>query len=157
MAKENQEKSHERRKLRVYDGSIIVGYLFLAISVILIIQAILGLLSVYGIIQTMPFSQYLSGPSYIVQAFEGFFLISVIITFAFAAIGVICYVGLIQEQEWGGGISLILMGLVTLTMVLHLVVTPGVFGALNMVLESIVFGIAVLSSVYVIKHFKRLE
>lgn len=152
-----RDKYGERIKPRVYVGSKIVGYLFLASSAILLVQGILSLLSVYGILQLMPFAEYLSGPSYIVQAFEGFFFIGVITTFAFAAIGVVCTVGILQEQEWGGGISLILMGLVALTMVMHLVINPGIFGSINLVLEIVVFGIAITSCAYIAKNFKRFD
>jgi hypothetical protein len=154
---EERDKHGERKKARIYIGSKIVGYLFLVISIILIIQAVLSILSVYGIIQVMPFAEYLSGPLNIVNAFVGFFLMNSILIIAFAAIGIICTVGLLQEQEWGGGISLILMGLVSLTMIMHLVINPGIFGSLNLVLEIIVFGIAVLSSAYLAKNFKRFD
>jgi len=105
----------------------------------------------------MPFSEYLSGPSYIVEAFEGFFLMTVITSLAYAAIGIICFVGLLREQEWAAGISLILMGLVAFTMVMHLVINAGLFGSVNLVLEITVFGIALLSSAYIAKNFKRFD
>ncbi|NVM54507.1 MAG: hypothetical protein HWN66_12455 [Candidatus Helarchaeota archaeon] len=147
----------ERINPRIYVGSKIVGYLYLGLSMILIVQGIISLLSVYGIIQVMPFSEYLSGPEYIVDAFEGFFLMNIILIFAFAAIGIICTVGILKEQEWGGGISLVLMGLVALTMVVHFIINPGIFGSLNLVLEIIIFGIALFSSMYVIRNFKRFD
>ncbi|MHA1129779.1 MAG: hypothetical protein ACTSQI_16655 [Candidatus Helarchaeota archaeon] len=147
----------ERINPRIYMGSKIVGYLFLISAVILVVQAVLSLLSVYGIIQVMPFSEYLSGPSWIVEAFEGFFLMTVITSFAFAAIAIVCYIGILREQEWAGGIALILMGLVAFTMVMHLIINPGLFGSLNMVLEICVFAIALLSTTYIIKNFKRFD
>ena len=157
MAKEERNKFGERKKTRVYVGSKIVGYLFLGITAILIVQATLGLLSLFGITTIMPFSVYLTGPAYIVQAFEGFFIISQIITLAFAAIGFVCFVGLLREQEWAAGISLILLGLVAVNMILHLVINPGIFGSLNLILEIIVFGIAAVCIAYIVKNFKRFD
>ena len=155
MAK--RDEHGERINPRIYMGSKIVGYLFLASSVILIVQALLSILSVYGVIQIMPFSEYLSCPSYIVAAFEGFFLMTVITCIAFAAIAIVCYVGINQEQEWAGGIALILMGLVAFTMVMHLIINRGLFGTINMILEITVFAIALLSAMYIIKNFKRFD
>ena len=152
-----KDKYGERINPRIFVGSTIVGYLFLGLALILIIQAILSVLSIYGVITVMPFATLLSGPSYIVQAFEGFLLMIAITEIAFGVVGVVCTVGILQEQEWAAGISLILMGLVALTMVLHLVINPGVFGPANLVLEIIAFAIAVLSSAYIIKHFKRFD
>ena len=111
----------------------------------------------YGITTIMPFSVYLTGPSYIVQAFEGFFLTAMILTLSLAAIGFVCFVGLAREQEWAAGISIILLGLIAVTMAGHLVLNPGIFGALNLILEIIVFGIAALSMAYIVKHFKRFD
>lgn len=152
-----RDKYGERIKPRIYVGSKIVGYLFLISSIILCIQSILALLSVYGIIEIMPFAEFLSGPSYIVDAFEGFFLMSTLTTLAFASIGIVCFVGIQREQEWAAGISLILMGLIAFTMVMHLIINPGLFGSLNMVLEIVVFGIALLSNAYIAKNFKRFD
>ncbi len=152
-----KDKYGERINPRIYIGSKIVGYLFLALALILLIQAIISILTVYGVLQVSGFAPLMGGPSYIVDAFKGFFLISALTTIAFGGIGVVCTVGILQEQEWAAGISLILMGLISFTMVMHLVINPGVFGALNLVLEIIAFGIALLSSVYIIKHFKRFD
>jgi len=157
MVQEERDKHGERKKARIYIGSKIVGYLFLAVAIILIFQAVLSILNVFGIITIMPFSQYLSGPSYIVQAFEGFFLISVITTLAFAVIAIVCTVGLLQEQEWAAGIALILLGLVGFTMAMHFLINPGVVGSLTLILEIIVFGIVAFSSAYIAKNFKRYD
>jgi hypothetical protein len=157
MVQEERDKHGERKKARIYVGSKIVGYLFAAIAVILIVQAILNILSAYGILPIGHIFTYLSGPSYIVAAIEGFFLIGVITTIAFAVIAFVCTVGLLQEQEWAAGIALILMGLVAFTMVLHLVINPGLFGSFSLVLEIIVFGIAIMSCAYIAKNFKRYD
>ncbi len=152
-----RDKQEERKKSRIYVGSTIVSYLFLAIAAILIVQAIINILSAFGILPVGHIFTYLSGPSYIVAAIQGFFIINVIITLAFAVIAIISTVGLLQEQEWAGGIALILMGLIALMMVLHLVINPGIFGSLSLILEIIAFGIAILSSAYLAKNFKRLD
>ena len=152
-----RDKYGERIKPRIYVGSKIVGYLFLGLSIILIILAIFSILTVYGIVQIMSFAPLLGGPSYIIEAFRGFFLITSITTIAFATIGFICTIGVLQEQEWAAGISLILMGLIAVTMVMHLVINPGLFGSLGIVLEIVSFGIALLSCVYIAKNFKRFD
>ncbi len=152
-----KDKFGERINPRIYVGSKIVGYLFLVLSFTLLIQAILSILTVYGVIEVSGFAPLLGGPSYIVDTFKGFFLISALTTIAFAAISVVCTVGILREQEWAAGISLILMGLIAFTMVMHLVINPGVFGDLGLVLEIVAFAIALLSSVYVIKNFKRFD
>ncbi|MHA1266580.1 MAG: hypothetical protein ACTSRS_15195 [Candidatus Helarchaeota archaeon] len=151
-----RDRYGERINPRVYTGSKIVGYLYLILAVILVVQSIISILNIYGVISIMPFAELLSGPSYIVQAFEGFFLMIAVMEMAFAAIGLICFIGILREQEWAAGISLVLMGLIALTMLMHLILTPAL-GALNIVLEAITFGIAILSSVYVMKNFKRFD
>ncbi len=157
MGNDERDKFGERKNPRVYGGSAIVGWLFLVIAVILIVQAILNVLSAYGYLPFGHIFTFLSGPSYIVAAIQGFFITSVIMTIAFAVIAIICWVGLLRLQEWAGGISLILMGLVALTMVLHLVINPGIFGSLSLVLEIISFGIAVMCCAYIAKNFKRYD
>ena len=152
-----RDEHGERKKARIYVGSKIVGYLFLIIAVLLIVKAVLNILSAYGILPMGHIFTYLSGPPTIVAAIEGFFLIGRIMTIAFAVIAIVCTVGLVQEQEWAAGISLILMGLVALTMILDVVVNPGIFGALNLILEFIVFGIAAFSCAYITKNFKRYD
>ncbi|MHA1324625.1 MAG: hypothetical protein ACTSRL_17685 [Candidatus Helarchaeota archaeon] len=151
-----RDRYGERINPRVYTGSKIVGYLYLILAVILVVQSIISILNIYGVISIMPFAELLSGPSYIVQAFEGLFLMIAVMEMAFAAIGLICFIGILREQEWAAGISLVLMGLIALTMLMHLILTPAL-GALNIVLEAITFGIAILSSVYVMKNFKRFD
>ncbi len=147
----------ERKKARIYVGSKIVSYLFIAVAGILIAEAIINILSAFGILPTGQIFTLLSGPSSVVAAIQGFFIIGVITTIAFAVIALISAIGLAQEQEWAGGIALILLGLIAFTMVLHLVINPGIFGTLSLVLEIAAFGIAVLCSAYLAKNFKRLD
>ncbi|MFX1293364.1 MAG: hypothetical protein ACFFD2_00700 [Promethearchaeota archaeon] len=157
MAKEERNKFGERKKARIYIGSKIVGWLFLAIAAILVIQAITNILSAYGILPMGHIFTYLSGPSAIVAAVRGFFMTGIILTLAFAVIAIISTLGLLKEQEWAGGISLILMGLIATIMVLHLILTPGMLGPLNLIFDIITFGIAVMSSAYIAKNFKRYD
>ncbi|MHA1278414.1 MAG: hypothetical protein ACTSQI_16640 [Candidatus Helarchaeota archaeon] len=157
MTKEEQVKHGERKKARVYMGSTIVGWLFLAIAGILIVQAILNILSAFGILPTGHIFTYLSGPSEIVAAIQSFFITGIVLTLAFAIIAIISTVGLLQEQEWAGGIALILMGLIATTMLLHLILLQGILGSLSLIFDIAAFAIAVLSSVYIAKNFKRFD
>ena len=157
MAKQERDTHGERKKARIYMGSTVVGWLFLAIAVILIVQAILNVLSAFGILPVGHIFTYLSGPSAIVAAIQGFFITGIIITLAFAVVAIVSTIGLLQEQEWAGGIALILMGLIATTMFLHLILLQGILGSLSLVFDIAAFGIAVLSSVYIIKNFKRYD
>jgi len=154
---EERDKHGERKVIITDTGSKLIGYLFLVIAAILILQAVLNILSAYGILPIGHIFMYLSGPSYIVEAIEGFFLINVITTLAFAVIAIVCTVGLLRLQEWAAGISLILMGLIAFTMICHLIINPGLFGSVSLVLEIVAFGISILGSAYLSKNFKRYD
>jgi len=153
-----ERNNYGERKVRLTStGSKIVGYAFLVIAAILIIEAIINILSAYGILPVGHIFTYLSGPSYIVEAIKGFFIMTVITTIAFGVIAIVATVGLLQEQEWAAGISLILMGLVAFTMVCHLIINPGILGSISLALEIAAFGISLCCAAYLAKNFKRYD
>ena len=154
---EERDKYGERKVRLTNTGSKIIGYSFLVIAVILIVQAIINILSAFGILPVGHIFTLYGAPSYIVEAIEGFFFINVITTLAFAVIAIICTVGLIRMQEWAAGISLVLMGLIAFTMICHLIINPGIFGSLSLVLEIVAFGLSLLCSAYLAKNFKRYD
>jgi len=157
MTDEKRDKFGERKVRLTSTGSKLIGYAFLVIAVILILEAIINILSAYGILPVGHIFIYLSGPSYIVEAIKGFFIITVLTTIAFGVIAIISTVGLLQEQEWAAGISLILMGLIAFSMICHLLINPGILGSLSLALEIAAFGISLCCSAYLAKNFKRYD
>ncbi|MFX1294926.1 MAG: hypothetical protein ACFFD2_08765 [Promethearchaeota archaeon] len=157
MAKEERNKFGEKKKIRIYIDSKIIGWFFLAIAVILIVQAIINTLSAYSILPMGHIFTYLSDPSAIVTVVREFFITSIILTITFAFIAIICFVELTRAQEWSAGIALTLMGLIATTIILHLINTPCMLGTLSLIFDIITFGIAVMISAHIVKNFKRFD
>ncbi|MBD3227812.1 MAG: hypothetical protein GF329_06455 [Candidatus Lokiarchaeota archaeon] len=152
--KEKIEESHEKR-LPMFFGNKLTALAFLITAILLLFQAITTVLGAYGVIPYGTLPSILTGSLVLTQAIYGFFLTTVILTISFAGVSLICFVGIYRQQEWAAGISLILTGLICISMIAHLTLSFVVFGWLNAIIEWVIFAISAIACGYIIKNFKK--
>ncbi|MHA1309287.1 MAG: hypothetical protein ACTSQO_00040 [Candidatus Helarchaeota archaeon] len=149
------EKESYEKKLPMFFGNKITALLFLINTLLLLFQATTTVLGAFGIIPYGNLPAILSGSPDLVNAIYGFFLQTVILTISFAGVSFICFVGIYQQQEWAAGISLILTGLISINMVVHLIFSYNLFGFFNTLLEFTIFALSTIACGYIIKNFKK--
>ena len=150
----SEKKEHEK-KLPMFFGNKLTAFMFFINMILLLIQAITTILGAFGIIPYGNLPNILTGSPELINTIYGFFLQTVILTICFAAVSFICFVGIYQQQEWAAGIALILTGLICVNMLIHLLLSFNLFGALNTVIEFIIFAISAIACGYIIKNFEK--
>ncbi|MHA1269173.1 MAG: hypothetical protein ACTSPY_05240 [Candidatus Helarchaeota archaeon] len=149
------EKEKHEKRLPMFFGNKITACLFLITTILLLFQAITTVLGAYGIIPYGYLPIILSGSPDLVSSIYGFFLQTVILTICFAAVSFICFIGIYKQQEWAAGIALILTALISITMLMHLLLSYNIFGFMNTVIEYVIFFISTIACGYIIKNFKK--
>jgi hypothetical protein len=149
------EKGKHEKRLPMFFGNKLTALAFFINAILLVFQSIITVLGAYGYIPYGNLPIILTGSPDFVQTIYGFFLQTEILTLSFAGVSFICFVGIYQQQEWAAGIALILTGLVCINMLVHLIFSFNLFGALNTVLEFIIFAISAIACGYIIKNFKK--
>jgi len=150
-----KQEVKEEKRLPMFFGNKLTAFSFLLNTILLLFQAITTILGAYGYIPYGNLPNILTGSPDLVSVIYGFFLQTVIMTICFAVISFICFIGIYQQQEWAAGISLILTGLICVTMVMHLILSFNLFGFLNTLIEFIILSISAIACGYIIKNFKK--